>query len=513
MFNFFLKRKKKKIRKLIVGYENLKNEDKLNFINDIKTQFSKAPLHKKNLNDTLDLPSDLCLQQFLFYRLINLDFNERLIKYFSGPNTKLKYPLPLPWIKILIENGIKVDLNTSRLLWLYFQLKWYCIGIATGFLEIIGMIIKSRKYTQPFIYFEGLTHNNFPSKGNENNIVGWFLNQQESEDIKFIVHNVDSVNYSFKGCKIEYSSKFIVDGVCDKLKIAVKILTLIFGSIHRSKNRLLLRERVFQQIMKHTHKRNIAKIYFYNNSSLHFKPLWTYEVEKRNSKVVLIQYSTNLLPFKRKNKNYNIDFKWNYLSWKEYWVWNKTQKLIHQKYLKNKAKIFIRGAIPFNSKKINIEYQFPKNIVFVFPVSPWRKSFYPILGSNVEYYTDNCFEDFINLTLRAAKNYDVNIVIKEKRKSQFTSKKYVKILDNLRASKSVILINNQYSPFDLMDELKPLGVVSMPFTSTATIAKQKNIPSVYFDPTSKIDPHHFSNNDIQVIQYEKELEMFFSGLL
>ena len=100
MITFFKKRKKARIRNLVRGYEKLKKNDSLNFVNHIKTELSNTPIGIGTSKKISENSFEICLHQFLFNRLLNLNFNSQLISVFSEKNKKLKYPLPNSWIKI-----------------------------------------------------------------------------------------------------------------------------------------------------------------------------------------------------------------------------------------------------------------------------------------------------------------------------------------------------------------------------------------------------------------------------
>ena len=505
MINYFEKRRKKKLRDILKGYDYLKKNNQLNFINNLKRQLSISPFNDENIQNILHQPGKLCVHHLLFYRLVGYNFNSELTAFFGQENRKFSYPLPKKWIKVLVDNGVDVNVLNSRMLWFFFQIKWYLLGLATGILEISYLFKKSKKINAPFVCFENLSKNNFPSKENENNIVGWYLKQPDSKGIKSILHNCHNLNYSFNNYNIQYGSKFMLDGFSLKIKAYARIVLCFITSLFFAQERLLLRERVFEILMKYVTGKYLADSYFFHNSSLHFKPLWTYEAEKKGAKVIMFQYSTNILPFKRRNEKYNLDFKWNYLAWKEYWVWGKTQKQIFENLIQTDAIIINKNPIPFSSIKTD---ELPSKKILVFLVDPFNKPLFYSLAQNVEYYTDEVCAQFLSCILSETRKLNVEIVLKQKRKNPAISKKHLRFLEKYSKNEGVLLVDPDISPFDLILKSNPQAVISMPFTSTASIAKHYNIPSVYFDPTGLLDNKHYSNNGIDVLQTKEDLRDF-----
>ena len=57
-----------------------------------------------------------------------------------------------------------------------------------------------------------------------------------------------------------------------------KIILII---IFKPYSRLMLSELIYQVLIKHTQNKDLAESYFFHNSSFYFRPLWTYEAEKK----------------------------------------------------------------------------------------------------------------------------------------------------------------------------------------------------------------------------------------
>ena len=123
---------------------------------------------------------------------------------------------------------------------------------------------------------------------------------------------------------------------------------------------LLSKEILSSLIIRNTSERYYFKNYFFNNTSWIFKPLWAYDVENKNSKVLLYFYSMNIENIKKDNNqaSKNDQF-WEICTWKNYLVWNKHHKQIVMNFLNLKnISIDIVGPIPYSDSIKNYDIMF-----------------------------------------------------------------------------------------------------------------------------------------------------------
>ena len=89
-FNYF--RKKSKIRSYIRSYNLLSKKDRLNYITILRDLLANHPVNAKDIESILNSKNDICLHQFLVYRLINFNFNKSLLIAISDPKKKNNLP-------------------------------------------------------------------------------------------------------------------------------------------------------------------------------------------------------------------------------------------------------------------------------------------------------------------------------------------------------------------------------------------------------------------------------------
>lgn len=85
---------------------------------------------------------------------------------------------------------------------------------------------------------------------------------------------------------------------------------------------------------------------------------------------------------------------------------------------------------------------------------------------------------------------------------------YRKLLDDLSKLNHVRLIDPDISAISVIE--KSCAVISMPYTSTALIARELGKPSIYFDPTGLLQKNDRAAHGIPVISSQVDLAFWLS---
>ena len=110
---WFKKYKKKRIRSQLRGYNYLKSKGKLDYLNKLKleivsqkifTNKNTFPFFSYFFNTSLQT-FEISLKQYLYIRLLNLDFNKEILISIGKNKSKIYYPLPKKWRLVLEKNG------------------------------------------------------------------------------------------------------------------------------------------------------------------------------------------------------------------------------------------------------------------------------------------------------------------------------------------------------------------------------------------------------------------------
>ena len=501
------------------SYNLLSKKDSLNYITILRDLLANHPVNAKDIESIFNSKNDICLHQFLVYRLINFNFNKSLLIAISDPKKKLIYPLPKAWRKILKKEGFHTLHFQNSYLWLKFNIKWYLIGIATLILEIFRFNIKQKNSGKTSVYFNNLYPGNLKKNLFSDNIISWFCKQEDSKGIDEIYHscNINNANNTFDE-KIKYIKSPLppFNSVKSFVLFFFWGLFKIFFVSFNLKNRLLFRELIFEKIFLLSDDNFIHKNYFFHNSGHLFRPLWTYEVLRRNFKVIFYFYSTNNYSFKLKNKKHLQNNQWQVVNWPEYWIWNQSQKYFLKKFVKSNYKAKIKGNIPFISSEINVDYlkKFKNHsYILVFDVQPYRPAVYSLISQTVDYYSEENCINFLKWINTIAEKLNIKVLIKRKRENKNISKKYLCVIKNYTLLGNWEQINPEIDPYSLMNTLSPLCTINMPYTSTAFISKENAIPAAYLDTTGRLDKNFLKSSKIPLINDQKDLLLWVKDLI
>ncbi len=531
----FIYMRKKFLRSLIRGYFKLKNDKKLDYILTIRKLISRTKL-KNDCNSEInsfflgasDSNIQLSIHQFLLTRLINIDLNRKILSFIST-GKKIFYPLPKEWRRKMIEENIMNDSIINKIYWNLYIITIFCYGILINFKRLLFLIFYffygNKIETYNGVYFHKLKINNLPIE-DESGVINWYDKVFGIHDKnKFYFHDVNTnVRMSINTAILKYLKYPF------QLKLSFKqiigyvlwYISCIFYSIFE-----YFKGNYIYMLLFH----DASLAYLYRNSSTSFKkilihqtgylykPLWTYEAEKLGTDVVLYFYGTNIQNIKFKNKDFIQDNFWEYANWKKYYAWDKSHYQFLNNNLNNFSDIDIIGPVDFisNNRKIlcskSLSIIENNDFISIFDVQPQRESFYYSLGNEVEYYVVDTAINFLNDICNIALKYNFTVVHKRKRKNEehkIRNLKYIKHLSKLCKKRNFYSVDPDISANMIIDKSKL--VISMPFTSTALYARSKNIPTIFYDPTSKIDRTFHKFDDIDLICGKNELEAWFKKI-
>jgi len=133
-----------------------------------------------------------------------------------------------------------------------------------------------------------------------------------------------------------------------------------------------------------------------------------------------------------------------------------------------------------------------------------------VLGVALEYYTPAIGIKFVNDIHEVVVQNDWIMAWKGKRKLPQTSqiaKSYESVCEKLVASPNMLVIDPDIAATRLIE--RSGLVISMPFTSTALIARNLGKPSYYYDPSGIIQKNDRAAHGIPVISGVDELQEIF----
>ena len=159
-----------------------------------------------------------------------------------------------------------------------------------------------------------------------------------------------------------------------------------------------------------------------------------------------------------------------------------------------------------NNKNIDV----PLNSISVFDVPPYRQTIYILLGAEIEYYVPEIVNQFLNDIQIVLNQKNISMLHKQKRVSKLTHKKYIRNIKYLNNKSNYVEIDPSVDAFQVIQKVK--ACISMPFTSTALIARSEGKPSIYYDPSGIVQKDDKAAHGIPILSNINELEEWVENI-
>lgn len=529
--NYLKRRGRIRLRNLMRGYRVLKNQYGLDKLEELTESLNETPFYNKEFHSSelifgsATKNADKIVRQFLLVSFARFKLNVSILRSL-GSSKALVYPLPRQWRRVVKSHGFAVNDFRSEFLWKFKLFLYYSYSlisiVKTVFWSAKEYLSANATSFGKYIYFDSLNKNNLPNKstdGQSFDIITWYEKlDYRSKDIDTITHNVEGVaNSTINGIPLI----FIQSGI-PLLNKPSQIFSYVIWSLRALLvgftgfitgnwwHGLMLNEAVKARQISYQMPSKLPAEYFFHHTHWLYRPLWTYEVASKGSTVTLYFYSTNCERFKRPEGYPKFDMScWRSMSWNNYIVWDNYQADFIRRAVGEDVNVHIAGFVLF-SNSLEEMPDIPENSIGVFDVQPFRDSRYQMLGEPIEYYTAKTANDFLNDIHSAALIYDSMMVLKCKRKiGNFLHPSYGRTIERLKQnSQGFIAIDENINAVRLIGKCQV--VISIPFTSTAILAKQLGKPSIYYDPHGIIQKDDRAGHGIPIITGFEELKNWLS---
>jgi len=520
------KKGRSKLRFINRGYRKLKGKNKLYFPKKLAGILSKTKLYNtgslKGLLYQSDFDVELSIRQYFTFYFLGEKFNTSIL-YSIGSNNPLKHPLPKEWRSTLKAQGVSVNCFGCAVLWRAYSLLYWGRGVLKG-LKGIYFLLKKQPSLGKYVYFDNLADNNISANPNRHNIVNWYLLwKNKNTEINSVCHSATGMS-DFKLGEI---GVFQTVGLPKLRSLALLkyIGFFIYATIYsficmffKPTYGFFLEESLKSKRVDLANNIDLASDYLFHNSFLYYRPIWTYVAEGKGSRILFYFYSahtsgtyfytTYIENFIIKN-DYLSEHLLRLMSWPHYLVWDNFEACRIKNYSEHNPIIDDVGHIWFSSN--NVEVVVPLNSIAVFDITPMRSQKYISIGYSLEYYTpiiNNQFLSDIQLVLSKNNNCMAH---KRKRMTKNANKSYLGRIKQLANKSNYINVNLSCDALQLIKKTK--ACISMPFTSTAIIAKQEGRPSVYYDPVGIIQKDDRAAHDIPVLSGINELSRWVESLV
>lgn len=410
------------------------------------------------------------------------------------------------------------------MLWQFFVCAHLLYGVAKiSKIALTGVTSRKRIDPKPkrHIYFADLGPGNLPQEVNDSrshDVISWYLQWPGKKmGIEAIHHSVASALPASVGdievlpCRGPLpdlaGARAVVNYALWGMRASfVAAIDCLRG---RWWHALLLNQAALAAQVRTLPADSLAREYLFHNSGWIYRPLWTYEAERRGSAITFYFYSNNIEGFKRSDGYPSLPYGWKAMTWPHYLVWDEYLADFVRRAVGAQVNISVVGPIWFQSSAAEMP-QLDKTGVAVFDVTPHRQSLYCTLGADYEFYIPATSNTFLEHVANATRQFDAVMLWKRKRKiGSIAHPHYRHFADRLAERGNVVLVDPDISALRVIES--SCAVISMPFTSTALIARELGKPSIYYDPTGQLQRDDRAAHGIPVLSGPDELKTWLSS--
>lgn len=450
---------------------------------------------------------NLYLAQLYFDDLCGTEIINRLV---SMPFSKGKLKLNLPRE---LQEGLDHKIPTWEIRRDHYSFfLWNCAKSLKSFLKII------------YLFFMLTTRFRLSYPKSKKNVIfvinhtKEFLIQKSTKQFQEI-HNYSQWR-SVKGLKIKdvtfireinfFKLLLKENTYIENLSIFVKVISLfpkvLFESGVKIRDVFIASEQIMLYLIVRMSKP--SSFYFeigFTESSGSKRPLWTYELEKLGVPITMIMFSNSAVLRVHNEEAYPAEFV--RYSWKDYELVSDWQHKLLRKYsifgLESKFRI---NGVPWYQDRPYKFLQSDKCVIAVFDVEPHLGYFGITSLNDWELSSISYALDFLDSIMEICAKHEVLVMHKRKRdlpKGRIHPK-YAQKLESLAKNLHYLRIPAYVAPSKLIQQVS--GVISSIPTTTELLARQMNIPSIYFDPSGKINRFDPVLVESIILSSQEELE-------
>lgn len=528
------RRNRRRVRAMMRGYRILKANNRLGWIRRTKRELADTQMGNVSPAASLHFfgagteSAAQIVQQYVLTRIGGIGLNKALLLSIGSKNSPVIFPLPKEFQSTLARNGLAVSCRRCSALWIaYVGALWGygVLSIAKHAYDAVRCIVRPTAVPKgPFAYFVGLAKNNLPQPckdGRSHDILTWYAHWPgAATSLVALCHGVRGTKATLvNGKRVECVEHAIqplpnLTGLIQFLQWAT--IAVLRSAMDACQGRwwhaALLSEAAKAAVVRFANPDQLACEYLFHFSDTIYRPIWTYEAIKKGSQVTCYFYSTSE-EFKLPGGYESNSSYWKLMNWPRCLVWDSYQEHLLRLSLGDAARIDVVGPIGFNCSAIEMP-NIPHNSIAVFDIQPIRSSAHFGFSTlaDLDYGNPRVPMNFIRDAHVAVSLHGGTVVHKRKRNDGRRFRKvYRHMIDQLSRGPGFVSIEPDTSAIRVIEHCR--AVVSMPFTSTAILGRYLGKPSVYYDPTGRLQKDDKGAHGIPILRGKAELQEWVSAVL
>ena len=439
--------------------------------------------------------------------------NRALLNAFAA-NRRVAAPLPKAWRRVLSDQGFDVAERRSALLWGLQAVRRIAVSIAKyGLHLLLAADPRQTRRVTPDIrvaYLHTIGAENLPiglADLPPTDVVSWF------EDHTDLLNGFGAVaSRVWVNASRTRGGRRLISGMGPLVPpsdVASAVHFVGTGLKHLARALVMtLRGRwalalvapdlVELALLRATRGQGQPSLHLFNTSGVAKRPLWTLVCAEFGIRTICYHYSTNSEPIKlvRGPEGRPLADGWHLAWWDEQLAWDQRQKDFLRETAGRPGRTQITGPISFVATTSRLPERC-KGSIAVFDVTP-LSAHRQALWSSGAYYTQGLVEHFVLGVVEAAQELGVAVTWKTKRDGKDAhDAAYIPFRERVGELRGVNIVPPTVSAEQLI--AASLAVVSLPFTSTALIARASGRPSAFFDPSGTVFQEHPARRDLPLI--------------
>ena len=472
--------------------------------------------------------AELSIRQYLMVRVSALvKLNGAVLHALGTTDSSVNHYIPPDWQDILRGHGFQVSSFWCSLAWHGFVAIRFAKGVVSiaqiARASALQIMLRTQVTHGNYVFFDAMAANNLPqhgADGHSHEIFSWYEKWSgRVTNLDALCHGIhDAVptatnNRPVVGMRWPVPplvatwslARFLIWGV---MATWLALFDLLRG---RWWHALMLGDAATAALVRMQAEGNLAQEYLFTQSRVCDRPLYTYEAEQRGAQITFYFYSTNSEPFSRSSGHHAQLYMWQAMNWPRYLVWDSYQVEFVHKMLGESATVSIVGPMWFSTCAIDAP-QIPERAIAIFDIQPIRMSIYVLHAQEVDYLVPSISAQFLTDSFICIQSIGAQMLFKRKRQlnSKYHHPSYIQFVDRMGRWDKMITVDPDTSAYKLIERCD--AVISMPFTSTALIARERGKPSCIYDPTGLIQRDDRASHGIPIMIGRVELQAWLEAL-